>query len=280
MQLHKHIGPHFIGIGASHAGLGQIASWLTEHESVVDHVPACNFFNTNAYEKKGLAWYEDRLRSLVKKPDQKTGDCTPGYLTNPGVAGRIAEHYADTQLFVVVRHPLHRALAEYEVHRTIDVRAAQLSAAEYLAQHEALQRYSRYAEHLEEYFSYYSPVDLKVLIYEEIAQTPLESVQGLYDYLGLDKKVVPKSLKQFAPPPDPPKHPGLIKRGIMKGKAVYKKLTEKPIGPVFLKDPDVDRLLSSAEKKLFLEAFIAPTERLSNFVGRDMVAYWGLDDRG
>jgi hypothetical protein len=280
MPTHKHIGPSFIGIGAPHAGLGQIVTWLSEHDDVADTIPACNFFNTSAYEKKGLAWYEGKLRDSMKRPGQKTGDCTPGYLTTPGVAERIVSHYADSQLFVVVRHPLHRALAEYEAHKTLDVHATRLSAAEYLTQFDTLQRYSRYAEYLDEYFGYYSPVDLQVLVYEEIAAAPLDATQRLYDYLGLDKKMIPKSLKRYAPPPEPPKNPGLIKRSIMNGKAAYKKFTETPLGPVFGPEPEVDVLLSPAEKELFTKAFVAPTERLSHLMGRDMVAFWGLDNRG
>ncbi|MCU0678076.1 MAG: sulfotransferase [Candidatus Pacebacteria bacterium] len=280
MQLHKHTGPSFIGIGAPHAGLGQVVTWLSEHEDVADSIPACNFFNTTAYEKKGLAWYEERLRSGVKHLGQKTGDCTPGYLTTPGVAERIVSHYADSQLFVIVRHPLRRALAEYEVHRKLDVHAATMSAAEYLTKFDTLQRYSRYAEYLDEYFGYYSPVGLQVLVYEEIAAAPLEAIQRLYHYIGVDKNVIPKSLRQFAPPPEPPKNPGLIKRSIMKGKATYKKLTVKPVGPVFGLEPQVEMMLSPAEQALFTKAFIAPTERLSHLMGRDMVAFWELDNRG
>jgi hypothetical protein len=280
MVAHKHTGPSFIGIGAPHAGLGQIVTWLSEHDDVADSIPACNFFNTTAYEKKGLAWYEEKIQSTKKKSGQKTGDCTPGYLTTPGVAERIVSHYADSQLFVVVRHPLRRALAEYEVHKTLDANAARLSAAEYLTQFDTLQRYSRYAEYLDDYFGYYSPVNLQVLVYEEIAAAPLESIQRLYDYIGIDKNVIPKSLRQFAPPPEPPKNPGLIKRSIMKGKAAYKKLTETPVGPVFGPEPTVHTLLTPAEQALFTKAFIAPTERLSHLMGRDMVAFWGLDNRG
>lgn len=280
MTPHKHTGPSFIGIGAPHAGLGQIVTWLAEHDDVADSIPACNFFNTQAYEKKGLAWYEERVRAGAKHPDQKTGDCTPGYLTTPGVAERIVAHYADSRLFVVVRHPLHRALAEYQVHQKLDAKAAHLSAAAYLTQYDTLQRYSRYAEYLDDYFGYYSPVDLHILVYEEIADNPLAAIAQLYDYIGVDKQVIPKSLKPYAPPPEPPKNPGLIKRSIMKGKSAYKKLTEKPAGPVFGPEPVVLDLLSTAEQELFTKAFIAPTERLSHLMGRDMVAFWGLDNRG
>jgi hypothetical protein len=66
----------------------------------------------------------------------------------------------------------------------------------------------------------------------------------------------------------------------MKGRSAYKKLTEKPRGPVFGPEPTIETLLTPAEIALFTKAFIAPTERLSHLIGRDMVAFWELDNRG
>ncbi len=269
-------GPAFIGIGAPHTGLGGIATWLSEHESVVDHIPACNFFNTDLYEKRGLDWYEARLRSTARRPGQLMGDISPGYLAAPEAATRIVDAYPDAKLFVVVRHPLRRAIAAYLANREIDTTIARMNAAEYLTHYQAEQRQSSYALHLEQYFAFYSPVTLKVIIYEELANSPLTVMQDLYAYIDINKDAIPKGLKHFAPPPDPPKNPGLIKRSIMKGKAVYKKLTERPIGPVFPVDPDLDAYLSPEEKALFLKAFVAPTTQLSHLMGRDMVAYWDL----
>ncbi len=277
--MQTRFSPSFIGIGATHAGLPQVTKWLSEHPDVADTIPAANFFNTKTYEKQGIRWYEEKLLATIKKPEQKAGDCTAGYLFTSGVSEKIAHHFAEAKLFVIVRHPLLRALAEYEAHKSIDSTAATMTAAEYLARNEMVQQYSCYADYLTEFFDYHSPIDMHILVYEELAASPLETIQKLYDYIGVNRQVIPRGLKQFAPPPEPPKNPGLIKRTTMKVKALYKKLVERPVGPVFPPDPVLETLLTPEEKAMFLEVFIPATERLSHMMGRDMVTFWNLDSQ-
>lgn len=272
----KRLTPAFIGIGVPYAGLGQVATWLSEHPAVADRVPALNFFNTIHYEKKGYAWYEEQIKLLKSNKDLLVGECTPGYLSHPEVPSRLAEDCPDTKLFCIVRHPLVRALAAYEAAKSIDIHASKMSAAEYLAHNTTIQEQSNYAQQLARYLAYYSPVDCKVIIYEELFQSPLTVIQDLYEYLEIDKNVIPKGLKQFAPPPDPPKNPGIIKRTKMRIHSLYKKMTERPAKPVFMPDPVLSAYLSSEEINIFMELYKQPVEHLSHLLSRDMSVVWDL----
>ncbi len=269
-------GPAFIGIGASHAGLSQVTKWLCEHEAIADSVPAGNFFNTEAFTKKGLDWYEDRIGCGRQSKGQLCGDVTAGYLVHKDVPQRIATSYSDTKLFLIVRHPLKRALQAYIANQTIDKSASNLSAAAYLAKETAIQMESCYADHLAYYYEYYAPVNLHIIIYEDLLADPIKVMQSLYAYLEIDTQVIPKGLKHLAPPPEPPKNPGLIKRTRMRIKKLYKRLRERPVGPLFSPEPDMDRLLSPEEKELFIARPRPAADRLSHMVGRDMLSFWEL----
>lgn len=270
-------GPAFIGIGASHAGLSQITTWLTQHDEIADTILAHNFFNTDAFEKKGLSWYETRVNVNHGKTDQLTGDVSSGYLVDQRVPARIAQNYGDTKLFMVIRHPLKRALAAYLAHQTIDKSAESLSAAAYLAKQPAIQLESCYADYLAFYSEYYAPVNLHIIVYEDLVADPLKTMANLYEYLEVKKDFVPKGLRHLVPPPEPPKHPGPIKRTILRVKRLYKKLRERPVGPLFPNEPDIELLLTPEQVELFTASMRPATDRLSHMMGRDMVAVWGLE---
>jgi Sulfotransferase family len=269
--------PTFIGIGTGYAGLGKITTWLGEHPAIADHVPALNFFSTSAYTKHGYDWYAGKLA------EQSTGvtcfgDCSPSYLYESSAAERIARDCPRTKLFVVLRHPLLRALAEYEALRSIDGQAQRMKAVEYLARFPKLQTQGFYADYLESYLVYYSTLELKVIFYEDLVENPLTVMQDLYAYLEVDKNFVPKELKSFVPPPEEPKHPGLIKRTRKRIYKLYKKLTTAEAKPLFTPDSILEANLSSTEKSLFIQAYLPSVDRLSRIVGKDMATYWHMRD--
>lgn len=276
MKMRK--GPAFIGIGASYAGLTQVTRWLSEHSQIADTIPVGNFFNTDAFTKKGLTWYEDKICAHNQSATQICGDVTPGYLIDARVPERIATSYGDTKLFVVVRHPLKRALAAYEAHQAIDQSAKRLSAAAYLSERPLVQQESYYADHLAHYAAYYAAVNMYVIVYEDLVADPLKVMSDLFAYLGVNKDEIPKSLRHLAPPPEPPKNPGLIKRSLMRMKTTYKKLKERPVGPLFASEPDLEKLLTPEEKQLFMASMRPSANRLTHLLGRDMVAFWELEE--
>jgi len=270
----KKVYPHIIGIGSAQAGLRLVSELLSEHPAIADTLPARNFFNTSAFLKRGRAWYETAL--LQSEAGLLCGDCTSGYAIHPEVPQRIASFYPDTKLFIIVRHPLRRLLAEYEALRQIDAAATRGTAAEYLAHHPDLQRRSDYGAQLERFFAYYSPLQLYILTYEDLVADPLGVMGNLYDYYGVDKNFIPKRLRPYASPPDEPKHRSLIAKPFVLVRKLYKKLTYRAPEPVFPPEVDIRRWLSAEEESLFLQAYIPDARHLSTFMSRDMVVAWNL----
>jgi hypothetical protein len=269
-------GPSFIGIGASYAGLPQVVSWLGEHPEISDHVRAYNFFNTSHFERHGYTWYEAQIEA-TKPSKGLIGDCSAGYLTHTETPERIVRRYPQAKLFALVRHPLDRALAAYEAAKQTDQQARKKTATEYLASQPHLQTDGWYADALYHYFSYYSPLQLHVIVYEDLVANPLKEMSVLYDFLGVDKNFIPKNLSQFAPPPDEPKHPSLLYRGRRVIQKLYRRVFPVQVLPLFPSHAEFQSLQTEAERAIFLQSFAQKTKPLANYLGRDMVAFWELE---
>lgn len=268
--------PDFIGIGAAHAGLGVVTKLLSSHPAIVDSIPALHFFNTEAYDTKGVAWYEDTLPP--KAPGVLTGECCPGYMTTSGVAERIVREYPDTKLFVIVRNPIERAIVQYEYAKAKRQVSAQISCARYLATVPKVQTDGFYGQHLREYFAYYSSLQLFVVVYDELVENPLKVMQSLFAFLEVDANFVPKALAAYAPPPDEPINPSKLKRLIMFIKKKIKHLTEKPAVPVFPPPYVISQYFTPEELAPFKRAFAVDALPLSNFMHRDIGTLWNLEE--
>ncbi len=269
----KKFSPAFIGIGASYAGLSEITAWLSAHPQISDHVPATHYFATRAYATKDVDWYRSTILDH-QKPDQLVGECSASYLHHAEAPARIATDCPDTKLIVVLRHPIRRMLAEYEALTSIDAKARTMTPAAYLAAHQSLQAESLYSQALSRYFAYYSPLQLYVILYEDLIESPLTTMQALYEFLEINKNFVPAALQQFAPPPDEPKHPSLLYRGKRQVRRLYKRLFSRPTARVFAPVDSLDTLLSPAEWELFARPFATDAQNLSVLLNRDMSGYW------
>jgi hypothetical protein len=168
-------------------------------------------------------------------------------------------------------------VVQYEYAKTKRQVSAQISCARYLATVPQAQTDGFYGHHLREYFAYYSSLQLHVIVYDEFFENPLKVMQALYAFLEIDATFIPKTLAAYAPPPDEPINPGKIKRLRMFIKKRIKRLTEKPPQPVFPPLYQLERYFSPEEIAPFKRAFAVDAQPLSNFMHRDMGAYWNLE---
>ncbi len=271
----KKVAPNFVGIGAAYAGLGVVAEMLAEHPAIANHIRAHNFFNTDRYEKKGKTWYETEL---LRDAGAGTllGDVTAGYMSSHMAADRIAADYPDAKLFVILRHPLRRAVVEFASLQKIDSTAAKHQAATYLSEHPEVQKHSFYGSLLQSFFGYYSPIQLHVILYEELVEDPLKEISRLYDFLEVDKNFIPKRLRPFAPPPEDPKNPSLFYRAKKLIKKLYKKMFVKAPEPVFPAEIILNQWLTEEQIEIFNKAFAVDSDQLSFLLHRDMSEFWSL----
>lgn len=272
MQNHS---PSFIGIGASFSGLGVITNCLAAHPQVSSTIVAHNFFSTSAFTDKGLAWYEAQFNE--SKKEVLEGDCSPGYLVTGGTAEKIVTAYPATKLFVVVRNPIDRAIANYEHAKATGKIGRNITCARFLTALPSAQSDGFYGQHLHEYFIYYSPLQLHIIVYEELVENPLKALQALYTFLEIDSSFIPKQLAMYAPPPEEPKHPSKLYRLRRSIKGLIKRYFKKVPAPVFLPAYKQDTYFSSSELQVLRQAYAVDARHLTNLLHRDMGVFWDLE---
>ena len=274
MHTQKH-APQFIGIGGKGTGLALLTRLLEAHPDVRGPLPNVGFFCTNSGKGEDITIYEKAL--ALTTPAPKSGECCPDYLSNKEAARCIAAAYPDAKLFAIVRNPIDRAIVEYQHVKSTRQIPASVSCAQYMTNHESAQTDGFYAKHLNQFFSFYSPLEMYIIVYEDFVKEPLMVIQKLYDFLELKKDFIPKRLEAYAPPPDEPIHPGRIKRLIRFIIQRAQKLhPKKVLGPIAPPQPVHANFFSPQELKLFKATFAADAAQLSHMMHRDMVVEWNL----
>lgn len=273
----KRTRPHFIAIGAPHTGINTIMQLLSAHPDLVKPIQSLQFFSSDAFEKKGLAWYESQFS--YGESHMVTGECSPYYLSHSEVPARLVRHFPDTKLVVVLRHPLKRAIAHFEQWRqSPKEKQKAISFSTFLNSFPDAQNLGLYGQQLEAYFSYYSPLQIHVVLYEEFAENPLSVIQNLYRFLDLRADVIPLLLRQFAPLPDEPRHKSLFYRAKTGINFLYKKFLKKPPVPVTLPEYRFDTYLSVADQALLTKLYAGDARRLSRLLHRDMGVFWNVTE--
>lgn len=268
--------PDFIGIGADHAGLGIITKLLAAHPAIASEIPSCRFFNqTIDLTDELLAAYEAQLPPLEKK-HRLRGECSAEYLTAPAAAERIVNAYPTAKLFVIVRHPIDRAVAVYEQAKQAGRVPHGTTCAEYLLGHPVVQTDGFYGHYLSAYFSYYTALQLYTIVYEDFVQNPLKVIQELYAFLEIDAHFVPKALAAYAPPEDAPINPGRLTRLFRFIGTKIKKLRTKAVVPITPPLYDLTHFFSAEELSVFTAAYVPDCAQLTNILHRDMGVFWNL----
>ncbi len=271
--------PHFITIGSSYAGASQLMQLLSAHPAVSDAIPSLQFFGTEAYEKKGVAWY---VSQIEKKFDARlVGECSPEYIHLPQVPEQIVKDFPDAKLIVVIRNPIHRAISQFQALKATPSGARYTTCAEYVAHNPKVQMASMYGRHLHRFFGYYSALDLHVVVYEDLVANPYKVTQAVYKFLGLDE-YIPPALIPYAPPPDEPKRRGLIGRTVrlpfwlfsLLKKAIKKSRKKKDLFPTEIQ---VNQYLQEADLQEMIHIYSADVALLSQLLHRDMRTEWQFD---
>ena len=204
------------------------------------------------------------------------GECSVGYLSTKGVAEKISQDFPEAKLFTIVRHPLDRAIAQYEHAKLSPKGLRYRSCADYLTGVPKVQLAGLYGLHLERYFSYYSPLQLHVILYDDLLNDPLKTISDLYTYFEIDGNYVPKALAHFVSPPEEPKHRSLLSKGINYPIKLYHQTFDRAPKPIFQKPFDSKRYFQESEMVAFKKLYAKDATTLSNLIHRDMVVEWNL----
>lgn len=185
--------PTFVGIAAVKAGSTSIYRYLGEHPQVfVSPIKETNFF---AYEgQKGKrfkvrSWNAYRHQFADVRDEKAIGEFSPQYVLHPGVPHRIAEALPEAKLVASLRSPADRAYSCWvgSARLGLDTRPADV----------AIQPGSRYIERgfysrqLEGFLDLFSRERVKIIIFENFADDPIQEMSELYRFLNVDPTFTP-----------------------------------------------------------------------------------------
>lgn len=213
--------PAFLLIGAQRSGTTSLLKYLSEHPNFIPPVrKEVHFFDTNFDRRVG--WYAAHFPN--SRPDAFTGDATPYYLFHPKAAKRAALTLPNAKILVLLRDPVSRARSHYqhEVAKGIetmpfsealkleskrlsgrDVRQSPRHNAAFAHQHFSYVARGRYMDQILAWQGFYDRKKIHVVISEELFSSPQSSVNGITDFLEVDRFQL-KSAKAYNSYPKAP----------------------------------------------------------------------------
>jgi len=182
-------GPDFIGLGVQRAGTSWIYSCLYEHPDIYAPVKEIHFFSRDLAWSRGHGWYESTFTN--RPSDAKAGELSTSYLSSPKTPERIKNHYPNTKLFVSLRNPVERAYSNY----LNDLVAGRIKHGTYfseaLSSHPEYVDQGMYATQLHRFQEHFPPGQILILVYEDSLSNPVEFIQRIYRFIGVDSSFVP-----------------------------------------------------------------------------------------
>jgi len=203
--------PGYFIIGAAKSGTTSLYEYLCQHPAFVNSLKKeQHFFDKNYRYSRGLGYYRRSFRRKLNAGTRLSGDATP-CLHFPYVPERIAQHFPDTKLIVLLRNPIFRAYSHHNhrVRRGAEPIAGFREALEaeladrpnlptwrYEGENKAvfemewedcrLNLYrGHYAQHLEHWLHYFDRGQFLILKSEDFFVNPADEVRKVLAFLGV-----------------------------------------------------------------------------------------------
>lgn len=201
--------PNFLGLGAAKAGTTSIRYYLKEHPGIFVASGEPRFFSFEGEKLDprhvvhkstitDLASYQELFSEV--NGETAVGDISPSYLFNPRAPGRIKEYIPDAKMFALLRNPVDRAFSHF-MHMVKSGHEPELNFRKALAESEVkVGQWNRtryyipfgfYHQQLQRYYALFDRDQLRVYLFDDLIESPLELVQDLYRFLAVDDSFVP-----------------------------------------------------------------------------------------
>ncbi len=274
----------FIGLG-SHNAAALLYSYIKLHPKVCLPEKALEFFSDTKVYSQGIIWYENQFKNYVA--DTVCGDLASSYLSSQAAVSLIPRTYPSAKLLAVIENPLLSVRTAYVEARHARLISPQVSLAMFLKQNPEVLARARYGRQLGEYFSFYSPNDLLVIVNSELKADTLATLARVYEHIGVDKSFVPLILRHLIPDEEGEsvKRPGIIKRIFRGIKMLIKnsflfiaKKMNPPAQSVEAASITASKLNLSPELKAYLlNYYRQDVFMLSHLLHRNLNVEWGFE---
>lgn len=178
--------PDFVILGAMKCGTTSLHDYLGYHPDVSMSQPKeLNFFVKHQRWERGIEWYKRNFT----KVDKIMGESSPNYTRHPlfpGVPERMYEVMPDAKLIYCVRDPIRRMVSHYVHTYSIGEEDRSFAEAALAEEENAYLWCSLYYYQLKQYLKYYSALQIKVVVLEDLKARPQETLEEVFEFLGVD----------------------------------------------------------------------------------------------
>ena len=186
--------PNFLIIGSMKSGTTTLYHLLKSHPDIfmADNKEP-QYFSDDRKFGKGTERYESLFKNYNN--EKAIGEASTNYAKHPSfknVPERIKKVIPDAKLIYVLRDPVDRIYSHF-VHNYYmgrienDVEKAINNNAHYI-------NVSKYYHQIEQYLEYFDKDNIKIILLDDLRDSPMETVADTYRFLGVDDAHKPQGL--------------------------------------------------------------------------------------
>jgi hypothetical protein len=199
----------FFVIGVARGGTTSLHNYLQQHPEVfLPNVKECNYFsNVESLDKEvyldpetGKEYHmkiiqsEEVYNNLFSdaKVSQTKGEVSPSYMWEQTTAKRIYEYNKDAKIIVTLRNPIERAHSHYLMHYNTGYDKSPSFEESLTSERNGIWgggnmylEMGLYHAQLKAYFDLFNRDQIKVIVTEEWTQNSVQSMNQIFDFLGV-----------------------------------------------------------------------------------------------
>jgi hypothetical protein len=186
--------PNFLIVGAPKAGTTSLYDYLRPHPEIfMPYLKEPRFFcyrgqeNHYYYPVRTLAAYEALYDGVTT--ETAIGESSAFYFDVAGTAERIHAAIPDARIVVTLREPVQRSFSIYHMQERDTGRHEGESFLQALTHDESIRKL--YYPALKPYVDLFGRERIKVILFEELSDQTLATVQDLFGWLGVSRDFVP-----------------------------------------------------------------------------------------
>ncbi len=194
--------PDIYIIGAQKSGTTTLYDWLAQHPQIYSHPLAKDYpyFSDDCIHNDGARIFYSFSKDAPSNLMVLGGDANAMYASlGPQ---RMKQTMPNARLIAILRHPVQRAYSAYchAVERLMEVRPLEQAIRDELQgirydPLDALRRdylaHGQYAHQLKRIYKFFSSHQVKVVIFEEFKEEPLDVLRDVYRFIGVSDDFVP-----------------------------------------------------------------------------------------
>ena len=197
--------PNFLVIGAMKSGTTALYYYFEQHPQIyMSPIKEPNFFCSEGQENldgrsiTSIEAYRDLFRHA--SGETAIGEASHCYLYEPKAAARIRAHVPDARLIAVLRNPIDRAYSHF-LHMVRNGTEPLTDFAQALREEEVGAHRERsfqdyigrglYYGQLKRYFDTFGWDQVRVYLYDDLSDAPVDMLRDAFRFLGVDDSFVP-----------------------------------------------------------------------------------------